>query len=105
MPQMHRLTVQYFEPADGPAFEAAYRERHAPLVHAVPGVRRFTLSRPRGDQGTPYLVAELWFDDLASMRSAIDSPEMAAAGADAESYDVARRTMHTGAVEEIAPGR
>lgn len=105
MPLMHRLTVQYFEPDDGPAFEAAYRERHLPLVHAVPGVRRVTLSRPRGDEGTPYLVAELWFDDLASMRSALAGPEMERAAADAETYDVARRTSHTGAVEEIAAGR
>ncbi len=98
---MHRVTVQYFEPADGAAFEAAYRERHVPLVHALPGVQRFTLSRPRGGDGTPYLVAELWFEDLASMRAALASPEMAAAGADAETYDVARWTMHTAEVLEV----
>lgn len=102
---MQRLTVQYFEPADGAAFEAAYRERHVPLVHAVPDVRRFTLSRPLGGEGTPYLLAELWFDDEVSMRSALSSPEMGRAAADAETYDVARWTMHTGAVEEIAPDR
>jgi uncharacterized protein (TIGR02118 family) len=97
----HRLTVQYVDPADGPAFEAAYRERHVPLVRAVPGLERFTLTRPRGDEGTPYLVADLWFGDLDTMRAALGSPEMAAARADAETYDVARRTTFTGAVEEV----
>jgi uncharacterized protein (TIGR02118 family) len=98
---MHRLTVQYFDPADGPSFEAAYRERHVPLVKAVPGLERFTLSRPRGGDGTPYLVADLWFADLDALKAAQGSPEMAAAGADAETYDVARRAMFSAAVEEV----
>jgi uncharacterized protein (TIGR02118 family) len=97
---MHRLTVHYFEPADGPAFEAAYRERHVPLVQAVPGLERFTLSLPR-DEGAPYLVAELWFADADALKAAFGSAEMAAAGADAETYDVARRAMFSAAVEEV----
>ena len=97
----HRLTVQYLDPADGPAFEAAYRERHVPIVQAVPGLTRFTLSRPRGGEGTPYLVAELWFDDADAFGAAMGSPEMAAAGADAETYDVARRVMFSGEVEDV----
>ena len=97
---MHRVTVQYFEPTDGPAFEAAYRERHVPLVHAVPGLARFTLSRPRGEEGTPYLVAELWFEDRESMKAGLTSEQMAKAGADAETYEVARRLTFTAEVEE-----
>src|SRR5262249_51591316 len=34
---MHKITVQYFDPADGDDLETAYRERHVPLVQAVPG--------------------------------------------------------------------
>ena len=98
---MHRLTVQYFDPADGPSFEAEYRERHVPLVRAVPGLERFTLTRPQGGDGTPYLVADLWFTDDAVLKAALGSPEMAAAGADAETYDVAHRTMFSGAVDEV----
>jgi uncharacterized protein (TIGR02118 family) len=97
---VHRLTVQYFEPADGSAFLAAYRERHVPLVRAVPGLQRFTLSTPRGE-GAPYLVAELWFTDGEALKAGLSGPEMAAAGADAETYDVARRVMFTGEVEEV----
>jgi uncharacterized protein (TIGR02118 family) len=98
---MHRVTVQYFDPADGPSFEAAYRERHVPLVKAVPGLDRLTVTRTRGDEGAPYLVAELWFADLDAMRAGLGSPEMAAARADADTYDVARRTTFSGAVEKV----
>jgi uncharacterized protein (TIGR02118 family) len=98
---MHRLTVQYFDPADAGEFEAAYRERHVPLAQAVPGLRRLTVSTPRGD-GAPYLQAELWFADRDAMRSGLSSPEMGAAALDAETYDVARRISFTGEVEEIS---
>ena len=27
---MHKITVRYFDPADGDDFESAYRERHVP---------------------------------------------------------------------------
>ena len=97
---MHRLTVQYFDPADGDAFLAAYRERHVPLAQAVPGVARLTLTTPRGD-GAPYLQAELWFEDKEAMKAGLSSPEMGAAAAHAETYDVARRVSYTGEVEEI----
>ncbi|MBA2953828.1 EthD family reductase [Nocardioides sp. MAH-18] len=95
---MHRITVQYFDPADPGAFEAVYRERHVPLVKALPGLERFTLSLPGG--GAPYLVAELWFADSDAMVAARSSAEMAAAGADAETYEVGRRVIFDGAVED-----
>ncbi|SFB76872.1 conserved hypothetical protein [Nocardioides terrae] len=98
---MQRVTVQYFDPSDGPSFEATYRERHVPLVKAIPGLERFTLTRPRGGEDTPYLVAELWFADLDGLKAGQASEEMAATRADAETYDVARRTMFSGSVEEV----
>jgi len=97
---MHKLIVQYFEPTDGDDFIAAYRERHVPLVKAIPGLERFTMTLTRGE-GAPYLVAELWFADGESMKAGLSSPEMEAAGADADTYDVARRAMFSGAVEDV----
>lgn len=97
---MHRITVQYFDPADGDGFETAYRERHVPLVHAVPGLERFTISLPRGD-GAPYLVAELWVADGDALITARASAEMAAVRADSATYDVARRVSFAGAVEDV----
>jgi uncharacterized protein (TIGR02118 family) len=96
---MHKITVQYFDPADGDDFENAYRERHVPLVRAVPGLERFTITLPH--TGAPYLVAELWFADGDALSIADGSAEMAAVRADSATYDVARRVVFAGSVEDI----
>ena len=97
---MHRITVQYFDPADGDDFERAYRERHVPLVHTVPGLDRFTISLPHAE-GAPYLVAELWFADGDALNAAQVSAETAAVRADSATYDVARRVIFSGSVEDV----
>ena len=57
---------------------------HAPLAHAVPGVRRYVQShiieeRTRPDIPTTDVeidgIAELWYDDRAAMERANASPE------------------------------
>lgn len=99
---MHRMTIEYAEPADPEAFETRYREAHVPLVKAVPGLVRFTISHPRGMGGeAPYMVAELWFADADSFTGALKSPEMAAAGAHAQGLD-ARMVMFSGEVVEAS---
>jgi uncharacterized protein (TIGR02118 family) len=59
-------------------------EVHAPLAHAVPGVRRYVQShiveeRTRPDIPTSDVeidgIAELWYDDRAAMEQANASPE------------------------------
>ena len=59
-------------------------EIHAPLAHAVPGVRRYVQNhivdeRHRADIPTTEVavdgVAELWYDDRAAMDRANASPE------------------------------
>ena len=59
-------------------------EVHAPLAHAVPGVRRYVQNhilaeRHRPDIPTTELeidgIAELWYDDRAAMERANASPE------------------------------
>jgi uncharacterized protein (TIGR02118 family) len=106
---MYRLTIEYADPADPAAFDRRYEAEHIPLVRRVPGLARFTLSRPRGlgpstgsgRAGSPYLVAELWFDDAATMKAAMKSPEMAETAAHAEGF-AAARTMFTGEVVDAA---
>jgi uncharacterized protein (TIGR02118 family) len=97
---MHRITVQYFDPADSDDFETAYRERHVPLVQTLPGLERFTISLPQAD-GAPYLVAELWFADGDALSTAQTCAEMAAVRADSATYDVARRLIFDGCVEDV----
>ena len=100
---MQRLTIQYAAPADPESFDRHYREVHVPLAAAVPGLRRFTVSHPRGLGADPriHLVAELWFEDADALRSALRSPEMAATAADAATFDAAGTTMFTGAVDAV----
>ena len=66
-------------------------EIHAPLAHAVPGVRRYVQNhiegeRRRADIPTTEVavdgVAELWYDDRAAMERAIATPEMKTLHAD-----------------------
>jgi uncharacterized protein (TIGR02118 family) len=101
---MHRLTIQYAEPADPAAFDQRYADEHVALVRRIPGLRRFLLSHPRalgavGAGPVPYLVAELWFDDAAALKAALRAPEMAETGAHAEALGVPM-TMFAGDVEE-----
>ena len=65
-------------------FVKHWLEIHAPLAHAVPGVRRYVQNhiieeRTRPDIPTIEVaidgIAELWFDDRAAMNLANASPE------------------------------
>ncbi len=98
---MHRVTIQYAVPADPEAFDERYFNRHVPLVTRVPGLRGFTWSRPKplGGPHAVYLVAQLDFDDAESLRTALRSPEMEAAGADAADLGVAMTTFSGEVVE------
>ena len=64
-------------------FRRIWLSEHAPLVHAVPQVRRYVLSfileePTRPDVPTQAMsvdaVAELWYDDMASLKAAAASP-------------------------------
>lgn len=109
---MHRLTVSYSAPADadifdGEAFDADYHAGHVPLASKMPGLRRFVLSHPRplGPGEAPYLVAELWFDDVEALKAAQRSSEGAAAAADAarlvQKHGIAAMALATGEVTEL----
>jgi uncharacterized protein (TIGR02118 family) len=102
---MHKLTVQYSDPADPAVFETHYRDVHVPLAAKIPGLRRFTLTKPHGlGAAAPFLVAELWFDDAAALDAALRSPEGAAAAADVQNLAAGYVLMFTGEVEEAFAG-
>ena len=75
-----------WSPPDYPAsFERHYREVHIPLALKIPGLRRYAVSRniaPIRGEEPHYLVAELDFDDLASLHAAFQSPQGHATAAD-----------------------
>lgn len=66
-------------------------EIHAPLAHAVPGLRRYVQCHIKEERKRPDIpahdmeidgIAELWYDDRASFEKAMASPEAKALHAD-----------------------
>jgi uncharacterized protein (TIGR02118 family) len=80
------MLVIYRTPNDPAAFDAHYSDVHVPLARKLPGLRKYEVSRrpilTPADDPEPYLVAILYFDDMASMRAAFATPEGKACAAD-----------------------
>ncbi len=97
---MFQLTALYNPPADPAAFDRHYNEVHAALGRKLPGLQRFTVSRPGPDpEGNPpayHLVAVLEWADAQAFKESIDSPEGQAALADLPNFAGAGMTMLTG---------
>ena len=84
---MVRLLVLYERPTDEEAFDRHYFEVHVPLAKKLPGLRSYSVSRDasaiRGPE--PYhLVAELDWDDLASLQRDFASLQGQEAARDAD---------------------
>jgi uncharacterized protein (TIGR02118 family) len=70
-------------------------EVHAPLAHAVPGLRRYVQNHIKGERTRADIpatevaidgIAELWFDDQAALEAAAKTPEMMALHADGAKF-------------------
>jgi uncharacterized protein (TIGR02118 family) len=86
---VHRLVVSYGQPTDPAAFDAYYRETHAPLALKQPGLVRLTFGHAQSldpKQPGPYVVAELDFDSEEAMQASMASPEGRAAGKDMRNF-------------------
>lgn len=94
---MYKLLALYDEPADRAAFEAHYRDVHAPLARRIPGLERLVVNQvhgtPMGDTAPYYLVAELHFPDRETFKAAAQSPEFQAAGADLANFARGKVTL------------
>lgn len=82
---MYKLVAIYRTPADAAAFDEHYFNTHSPLMANVPGYDKIEVSKVTrtmmGDSNL-YLMFEMWFSDKDTFRTALRSPENAAAGAD-----------------------
>ena len=68
---MATLIVMYRTPTDPAAFDTHYRIHHIPLAKALPGLRRYEISKgsvatPAGPSGF-HMIATLRFDDMAAI--------------------------------------
>ena len=81
---LHRL------PPDPASYDDYYRRVHIPIARRIPGVRkiRFGHVRKMEDGSSPpfHLVSDVYFDDMPSLESALESPEMAAALGDVPNF-------------------
>ncbi len=70
-------------------FHRHWRDVHAPLVLALPGVRRYLQCRPLMTDGAEPAfdgIAEVYYDDRNSMQKAFDSPAYAELLADEPNF-------------------
>ena len=74
-----KLVVLYTQPTDIAAFDEHYLGTHMPAARSIPGLQRaetgrFAAAADGGELGW-FRVAELWFEDEASMQSALASDQ------------------------------
>ncbi len=97
-----KLVVLYKHPTDSAAFDKAYFETHLPLIEKLPGLKKTEITRFTRSLGGDayYLMAEMDFADEAALKTAMKSQEMAAAGANLDSFAKGMYSLMFG--EELA---
>ena len=97
---MFQVTVLYDHPEDPVEFDEHYDGVHAPLAATIPGLQRYTVSRPGpGPDGRkpPYhLVAVLEFESEAAYGAGMSAPEGLATRADLANFATAGVTVMAG---------
>ena len=87
---MIKLVALYGKPRDPAHFDRYYREVHVPLAKKIPNLRRFTIHKVLGSpqEGEPpfYCLTEVYWDDLATARKALASPDGQASYDDVPNY-------------------
>ena len=93
---MPRLIALYAAPADPEAFDAHYRDVHAPIIERYPNLRELRTTRPQGVAGQPapwYLMAEMAFDTDADLHAALASDPGRESGKDLRNFAQAGVTL------------
>jgi uncharacterized protein (TIGR02118 family) len=91
-----RLIALYHQPDDPAAFDAHYREVHAPMVRRYPRLRELRLTRTEpvgGTKPTIYLMAEMVFDSRADLDAALASEPGRESGRDLRNFASAGVTL------------
>jgi uncharacterized protein (TIGR02118 family) len=87
---MYKVIALYRQPADPAAFDRHYAEVHRGLVERIPGLAKLVINRgveaPWGGAPAYYQIAEMHYPDEATFKTAMASPENAAAGKDVRKF-------------------
>lgn len=95
--------VRYFGPMpDEAAFQAAYAERHPPILATFPGIRNVRVYLPlnEGPRAGIRLLNEVVFDDSAALERALASEVMAELRADSATLPPRGRSAHHAMLRE-----
>ena len=89
---MVRLIALYSQPDDPAAFDAHYRDVHAPIVNRYPKLQGVQLTKADGIGGRPapyYLMAEMRFASRADLDEALASEAGRESGRDLRNFAAA----------------
>jgi uncharacterized protein (TIGR02118 family) len=94
---MAQLLALYHQPADPAAFDRYYFGTHIAIAKKVPGLRSYVVNNGPvnvlAGSPAPYLIAELSFDSMMALQSALSSAEGQAAAADLSNFAQAGVTL------------
>ena len=93
---MVRLIALYSQPEDPAAFDAHYRDVHAPIVRSYPNLLSMRLTKAVGVGGRPaayYLMAEMSFATRADLDEALASEPGRESGRDLRNFAQAGVTL------------
>ncbi len=93
---MVRLIALYSQPEDPSAFDAHYRDVHAPIVRSYPNLLSMRLTKADGVGGRPaayYLMAEMSFATRADLDEALASDPGRESGRDLRNFAQAGVTL------------
>jgi uncharacterized protein (TIGR02118 family) len=101
---MVKLIAIYKQPEIKENFDEHYYNVHTPLVKKVPGLEKVEVSKIFGSptgKSEYHLLAQLYFKDKDTFNTAMNSPEMKAAGKDLMGFAGPLVTMMFGEEVEV----
>ena len=104
---MIRLIALYSQPEDPAAFDAYYRDVHAPIVNHYPKRVSMRLTKADGIGGRPaafYLMAEMSFASRADLDEALASDPGRESGRDLRNFAQAGVTLFVADEENATDG-
>jgi uncharacterized protein (TIGR02118 family) len=104
---MIQLTVLYGQPHDSAAFDRHYQQTHAALAQKIPGLKGYVTNKPAAlnpqELSPYYLIADLYFENMAALQAALQSPESQAAAGDLQNFATGGATLVVGEVQVYHP--
>ena len=103
---MIQLTVLYGQPQDAAAFDRHYQQTHVALAQKIPGLKGYVINKPASlnpQESSPYLIGELYFESMAALQTALQSPEGQTAAGDVQNFATGGATLLAGEVQAFNP--